>query len=213
MKRWRDWLNTERQEDGKRAILDIRDPLAIDALKMYAEKDEAESVRILMVEALYKTGALRVLAERSLDDPSEEVRLTCLDDLDDAPHPELVAFYIQKLRDKDNVIVNRAAVGLARLKDPSAITPLVDALVTTHTFKIETGVPAGSTTSTFGSQGTGFSTGGGGPRIVKQEMHNPSVLDALVVLAGDVNFNYDVASWKKWLASQRKSKTIDARRG
>ncbi|HWC88418.1 MAG TPA: hypothetical protein VG433_02150, partial [Pirellulales bacterium] len=61
--------------------------------------------------------------------------------------------------------------------------------------------------------GTGFGVGGGGPKIITQEMHNASVLEALVLLTPNVNFNYDVAAWKRWLATQRRSKMLDARRG
>jgi hypothetical protein len=99
------------------------------------------------------------------------------------------------------------------MNDASAISPLVDALVTTHKFKLVTGQPQGSYTTTFGSGGTGFGVGGGGPKIVTQEMRNPSVLEALVRLAQNVNFNYDVPAWKRWLATQRRSKMLDARRG
>ena len=59
---------------------------------------------------------------------------------------------------------------------------------------------------------SGFSAGSSS-KVVSQTIQNPSVLDALVTLAKNVNFNYDVASWKSWLATQRKSKSFDARRG
>ena len=53
------------------------------------------------------------------------------------------------------------------MKDPSAIVPLVEReSVTTHEFKISTGSPQGSYTTTFGNGGAGFSTGGGGPKIL-----------------------------------------------
>jgi hypothetical protein len=213
VKRWREWLDTDRRLDGQKNLLEIRDPLAVPALKKFLETERVEGVRILLVEALARNGAYSILADRSLQDPSLEVRLTCLDFLDDAQHPAIVAMYIQKLRDKDNAIVNRAAVGLQRMKDPSAIGPLVDALVTTHTFKISNGAPEGSYTASLGPNGTGFGMGQNAPQIVKQEMHNGAVLDALITLAGGVNYNYDVGMWRKWLATRGKSAPLDARRG
>ncbi len=214
IKRWRQWLDTDKRSEAQKNLLEIRDPLAIPALKRQLESERIEGVRVLLVEALARSGmASQILAMRSLEDPSQEVRMTCLDFLDDAPHPEVVALFIQKLRDKDNTIVNRAAVGLQRLKDPSAISPLVDALTTTHTFKIVSGAPEGSYTATFGPGGTGFGMGTNGPRYVKQDMNNGPVLDALVTLTGGVNYNFDVGMWRKWLATQGKVHTLDARRG
>ena len=65
-------------------------------------------------------------------DGDREVRTTALEQLESLKSPQLVAYYVKKLRDKDNVIVNRAARGLGVMKDPSAIGPLIDALVTMH---------------------------------------------------------------------------------
>ncbi len=52
-----------------------------------------------------------------------------------------VATYVQVLKDKDNVVVNRAAVALGELGNREAVGPLIDALVTTHTFKVQKGQP------------------------------------------------------------------------
>jgi hypothetical protein len=216
LKRWHEWLAGDRHDEATKCILDIRDPFAVPAIKRQLDNESEQPVRLLMVGALANIGspaAVQLLASLSLDDASDDVRLTCIDHLDDVPRPEVVAFFIQKLHDKDNAVVNRAAIGLARMKDTSAIPSLVDALVTTHKFKIVTGQPQGSYTTSFGSGGTGFGVGGGGPKIITQEMHNPSVLEALVLLTPNVNFNYDVPAWKRWLATQRRSKMLDARRG
>ncbi|HEX4132387.1 MAG TPA: HEAT repeat domain-containing protein [Pirellulales bacterium] len=216
VKRWREWLDTDKRAEGQKNLLEIRDPLALAALKKHLDSEQVEAVRILFVEALARTGApaaWQILALHALDDASQEVRLTCLDYLDDAPHPEVVALYIQKLRDKDNTTINRAAVGLQRLKDPSAIAPLVDALVTTHAYKVSSGAPPGQYTASFGPNGGGFGMGSSAPQTIKQTVNNGAVLDALVSLTSGVNFNYDVSMWRKWLATQRKGPALDARRG
>jgi hypothetical protein len=200
--------------EAQKNLLDIHDPLAIPALKKLLDTERVEGVRVLVIESLARTGlAFQILADRSLKDPSQEVRMTCLDFLDDAPHPEIVGMFIQKLRDGDNTIVNRAAVGLQRLKDPSAIAPLIDALTTRHTFKIVNGSPQGSYTATFGPNGGGFGMSSNAPRYVHQDMNNAAVLDALVTLCGGVNYNFDVSMWRKWMATQGKTPSLDARRG
>ena len=216
LKRWRQWLASDRKDEAVKCIREIRDPFAVGAIKRQLDSDSDQQVRVLWVEALANIASpasLQLLAILSLEDANSEVRMSSLDHLDDSPRPDVVAFYIQKLRDKDNAIVNHAAVALARMKDRTAIAPLIDALVTTHKFKISNGSSPGQYSTSFGPGGSGLGVGGGGPKIVTQSLQNPAVLEALVLLTPNINFSYDVAAWKRWLATQKRSKMIDARRG
>jgi hypothetical protein len=216
LKRWREWYDSDKRQEAIKNIRAITDPTAVPALKKQLETDPSEPVRLLMAEALARvaTGeAYTILAIRSLEDPSDEVRQTCLDHLDDTPKPAIRDLYIQKLKDNNNAIVNRAAIGLARLKDPIAVSSLVDALITTHRTPVG-GAPQGTYSATFTPNGGTFGFGGGGAKMIVQDIRNPAVLDALVSLVGSAtNFNFDVAAWKKYLASKRQSQMLDARRG
>lgn len=217
--RWREWLGTERDAEGRAAILGIKDPYATPALARLLEEDPVYQARVLYVEALAGIGtpvARRVLAERSLADPAGEVRLTCLDFLEKTGDPDVVAYYVSRLKDKDNRVVNLAAVGLARMKDLSAVGPLIEALVTIHKFKITKPGGPGSMTTTFGTGpgGSGAPGGlsvGGGSKIISRPIANQSVLDALVFLTGQ-NFSFDQRSWRYWHAAQRARAELDARR-
>ena len=171
--------------------------------------DHSEPVRLVVVEVLGNIGteaALRVLALRSLDDPSPEVRVTCVEYLARASRPSTIKLFLEKLRDKDNAVINRAAFGLRHLGDPSVIGPLIDALVTRHKILVAQGNPSGSTSATFSPQGGGFAVGGGGPIYFDQPYENQEVLDALIGLTG-VNFNFNVSAWKQWHAAQPVSYT------
>ena len=115
-----------------------------------------------------------------MSDQVEEVRLTCLDRLQTKKRPDVVAYFVGKLKDRkrNNEIVNLAGVALGRMKDPSAIGPLIDALVTVHKFKIAKPGGDGTTSSTFGSGPGGRSMGGGmsaggGPTIIHQAIPQP----------------------------------------
>ena len=132
----------------------------------------------------------------------------------------MVAYYVGKLKDKDNEVVNRAAFGLGRMKDPSAIGPLIDALVTVHKFKIVKPGGDGATSNTFGT-GPG---GSGVPRrhgVLAPAAARRSSAGRFPTrpcstpwspLTGQ-NFNFDKQAWKYWLAAQKKpAATIDARR-
>ena len=110
----------------------------------------------MYVEALAKIDtpeAARALAIASISDPVEEVRLTCLDHLQTKKRPEVVAYFVGKLKDKKTTRWSIwRALALGRMKDPSAIGPLIDALVTVHKFKI---VKPGGDNATTGTFGTG----------------------------------------------------------
>lgn len=215
LKRWDGWLDTEKAEEALRHIARIDDPYAVPALADSLAKEPLETRRKLYIEALARVAAPQaweVLAARSLEDPNEEVRLTCLDYLDDEPRPAVVEYYIEKLRSKDNAIVNRAAVGLERMNDPAAIGPLVEALVTTHKFKIDMGQPGiGASFDQSGRLGS-FGFGGGGTKLVSRKFQNAEVLDALVTLTEGINFDYDIRAWQNWLATQKRPEGLNARR-
>jgi hypothetical protein len=217
LKRWRGWLGTDRDPQAVAGIEAIDDPQAVKALAQFLKDETDRQVREMFVAALAKVGtppAFDVLADRALHAADEETRLASLEALVASRYPGAVPFFIKALQSKDNVLVNRGGAALEWLGDPAAIGPLIDALETVHKFKIVKGQP-GQMSSTFGTGGTGnpggFSFGGGGSQIVKQPIRNKDVLRALVKLSG-VNFDFDHEAWKSWFASQRKPKSLDARR-
>lgn len=219
LKRWSNWLNTDKADQAVENIKAIDDPFAAKALARNLDNDQRRDVRLMYIAALGRINAppgLDALVNVSLNDGDEEIRAAALEQIVTRQYKPAVGKYVQALRSKDNAVVNRAAAGLHQMKDPAAIGPLIDALVTTHTFHIQKGQP-GQTSATFGTganagAGGGFSFGGGGVDVQKQKIENRSVLFALTSLAPDVNFNYDVRAWKYWYAAQRKPQTLDARR-
>ena len=225
LKMWRGWLGGDRQQQAAENIRTINDPAAVKGLALGLRNDSSPPACLLYIEALAKIDtpeAAKALAIASISDPVEEVRLSCLDHLQTKPRPEVVAYYVAKLGDKksDNKTINLAAIGLSRMKDPSAIGPLIDALVTVHKFKIvkQGGDNAMSGTFGTGPRGAGATGGGtsmsagGGPTFIRQPISNQAVLDALVALTGQ-NFNFDKQAWKYWYAAQKKPRDgLDARR-
>lgn len=218
LKRWSTWLNTEKAAQAEENIKAIDDPFAAKALARHLENDTRHDVRLMYVEALGRINAgagMDALVNASLHDADEEIRLAALEQVVGRQYKPAVGKYVQALKHKDNTIVNRAGSCLAQMRDPAAIGPLIDALVTTHTFHIQKGQP-GQTSATFGTGpnggGGGFSFGGGGVEVQKHKIENRAVLFALTSMVPDVNFNYDVRAWKYWFAAQRKPTTLDARR-
>jgi hypothetical protein len=215
IKRWHGWLNdADKAFQAKKNFRGVRDPFAVGPLARLLNEEKRPAVKILLIETLAQidsSGVVGPLVRTSLNDPVEEIRLTCLDHLTEMQSPLALKMYIAELGDKSNQTVNRAAEALRVLGNPEAIAPLIDALVTTHKYKIVVGKP-GQMSSTFGSGGGGgFSFGGAPPRIIERRLPNPEVLGALVALSGK-NFQYDIAAWKQWHAHQKNSLRSDARR-
>ncbi|HTN74335.1 MAG TPA: hypothetical protein VL096_03780, partial [Pirellulaceae bacterium] len=93
---------------------------------------------------------------------------------------------------------------LGQLGETSAISPLIDVLVTTHKVVIgPTGRGASEAVSTgfSGDGGTSYQ-GGSATKVFLQTAQNQEVLDALGKLAG-VTFGYDTAAWRRWHNAQR----------
>jgi hypothetical protein len=213
--RWRRWLDTdEKYELGETSLLGINDGLASRPLAAQLSRESDRDLKLLFVEALCRLpegAGLDAVLLASLDDPDDEVRIVCMERLAKANYRPAVSQYIGQLKNADNVKVNRAAAGLAHMKDTVAVGPLIDALVTTHKYKLVKGDP-NQMSASFGSGAPGgFSFGGGGTEIVNRPHANKNVLDALILLTG-TNFDFDVEAWKHWFARQKRPESLDARR-
>lgn len=232
IKRWRKWLVDDRParfELAEQNIRAIDDPWAVPALVENLQREANRPIKLLLIDVLARIAAptqtprtdtqrsarseaLKTLVAKSLYDPDAEVRIACLDALVDMHDPEVTLLYVRGLKSKDNNDVNRAAMALRALGDASAVPPLIDALVTTHKFKIGSGNP-GQTSASFspgGEGGMGFG-GGGGAKIVKAPVPNRQVHRALVALTGQ-NYEYRPRDWRAWYASQHRSRAINSRR-
>jgi len=198
----------------------IKDPAAVKPLVLGMKDERRDAVRLLLVDVLGGIGspeALRALAIIALEDPVEEIRLRALDFLAPTKSGEVVSYFVSRLKDKDNVIVNRAGEALKKMGDPSAIPALIDALITRHKFVIPGRRPPGAIGAGFSSSSTGqsgmtFGAGGGGDstKIVERAIPNRGVLEALVELSGGKNFSFDVRLWKQWYAEQKRSEAAKA---
>ena len=214
LRRWYDWLPSSKAKQAVENFRAIRDPFAAPALADMLREEQNPKVKILLIETLAQIdspAALTPLVTASLNEPEVEVRLTCLDYLIDKQSPDALKLYFAALRHKSNARVNRAAVALQSLENNEAIGPLIDALVTTHKYKIVTG-SAGQMSSSFSpGGGGGFSYGSKPPQIIERELRNAPVLTALIALSGQ-NYGYHTDAWKQWHAQQKNSLEIDARR-
>lgn len=215
LKRWRDWLNGDKEGNATANITSIRDPAALPAIIQLLEDEKIPAVRVLYARALASIGgyeAQLILAEMSLYDLDDNVRAICLESLTDRPQPAIANYYIQQLQSKDNAAINRAAYALSRFKEPRAVGPLIDSLITRHKFAVTTGNSGGGLSATNSSAGSGLSMGSS-TKIIQQDLQNQDVLNTLLTLVnGEVNYQFNVEAWRQWFAGRKKSQFADARR-
>jgi hypothetical protein len=220
IKQLRRSLLGKRQDQASKAeteIQTIQDPQAAEAVVAMLRSENDAQLKRLWIETaarLNHHAAVDALVNLSLYDMDNEIRQQCLEHLIKSRRPGLVTPYIRALKDKDNEIVNRAGAALGQIGDRSAIGPLIDALITKHKIKISDANPD-QHAYTFSQDGGGagaFSFGGSGPQVVVQSVRNRSVLDALITLSANANFEYDQVQWRGWLAAQAKATAIDVRR-
>ncbi|MGB8852512.1 MAG: HEAT repeat domain-containing protein [Pirellulales bacterium] len=208
----------DRPDETERATEELRvlsDPAAAPAVATLLAREQVQRVRGLLVEALGRIrsqDAFATLVVVALDHPDPETRLAATEQLA-AIAPEVAApRLVAALGSADNAQVNRAAEALGRLGVVSVAPALVASLETQHVTMPGAGGQPGSMSVTFTPSGSGLSMGGG-PKPVKVKARNEQVLAALVQLTG-ANFQWDIAAWRDWLATQaRPAADIDLRRG
>ncbi len=218
-------------EQAAEEISEIADPFAVPALTAAVANETEQRVRGLYVEALSRIrspDATLALATLAVDHADPETRIAATERLVAIGPERVMPMIAAALTSPDNARVNRAAEAIQRLVEPQPaggstpggpprpldvqlLNALIAALQTQHMGLAGDGTPEGSTTATFTPSGGGLSLGGGTKRV-KVSVRNDAVLEALVAITG-VNFEWDSAAWRTWLASRESPADYDLRRG
>ncbi len=217
---WVNWLDKRRGAEAAQLIANVKDPLAAPAIVKLLGKAKDHRVRELLTATLAELNSpltVTTLVDFSLNDPDPEVRLQCLDYLLRYHRPINLEPYVQALNDRkySNEIINRAAVALSRIGNPAAISPLIDALVTTHSVPNVNATP-GNINPTFGNgpgaSGGGLSMGGQKNKTIRKNISNFKVRQALIDLSGGQDFEFNEQTWRRWFVKTQKPQYVDARR-
>lgn len=232
---WHGWLTRfpDRARDALVEFRRIRDPNAVAALQKYFSEEPDRQARALYVDILEhipgdKSAA--ALVRQSLLDSDTDLRIAALEALAPDQHERAMKLFIAELRNGLNPVVERAAAGLKHIGDDRAVPDLIEALVTTHRYRVT--VPDPTSSYSFGGDGS-FATG---PAIVppdvemamrlgqlpqgvivnkpnlgpvrtrqvtvKKDHRNANVLAALRELTGE-DFGYDERTWQLWYTAQK----------
>jgi hypothetical protein len=211
---WRRWLDSRRAEEAQANLLQITDPAAATSVVQMLRRERDEDVRQMWMEILgqiHHPATMRELIQLSITEPLRDTRVRCIESLLGMNENIDIQPYVKALKSKDNQTVNVAADALGRIGNAEAISPLIDALVTTHRLQVSGGGNIGASFSPNG--GAGLSAGG--PTFVDEDVNNPEVRRALMTLSKGQDFEYDEKAWSNWYVNERMIKQqplIDPRR-
>jgi hypothetical protein len=218
LRKWRGWLDKRRPgqvEEAQAQIAAFADPQAAPAIARMLDEEEDEYVFELLLSVLGRLdhpAAVQTLVAYSLDYDDAEIRLQCLDYLTSSARPVSILPYVKALKSKDNAIVNRAGEALGKIGDPAAVSPLIDALVTTHKYQVQDN-QSGQLGASFNPSGGGGGLSlGGGPKIIQRDQENLRVQRALIKLSGNQDFGFDEKAWRAWYVDQQMRQHVNSRR-
>lgn len=218
-----------RYADGaRRALAEIRDPLAATALAdIVADTHQPREARLACLDILGRLPPGLVTAmfvNVAMDEKDDGIRDRCLDELIRGGAAFAAPGFVRELNNKRNYKIefnwriNRAAYCLERLGYKDATLELIDALVTEHQEVVQQQGPAppGGTPLSFSSGGPNGGMGGlnvgGRPKVQKRTLDNAGVQAALTRLYPGTNFQYDQDAWRRWYIEKFTTTNIDFRR-
>ncbi len=242
VKMWLAWVSHKRAErriKGVDELSSIRDPHAVPALSKRLRDHPRTDLRHLYVSILSKIEgeeSLDALIYQMLADKEKQIRESAIEAIRDDQRNAAVTALTKTLKSDLNQIVNRSAFALGTLGDEHVVPVLIDALITTHKYRVV--VPdTGSNSISMAADGSGRTSGSvlppnieamllsgqlphgaivqppqGGSRrtktvIVKKVHKNLGVLDALNRLTdANEDFRFDQGRWRLWWS--RKNNTV-----
>lgn len=215
-------------QEGRRKIVEIRDPLAILPLtRLLASGNWA--CRDALVEVLSHfphDEATMNLAVLALVDPDEGIRRRALLEVQKRDDPRVVPQFRRALSTDNDALIRRAAIGLGLLGAPAAVPDLIDVLTARRVKQVEvrvhdyfqqypevfntpTQVTLGQTIQIRYSAALGLPAIGTGfwfPKTAFQSrnvvVYRSEVREALVRITGE-DFGFDHAAWRRWYKEQQ----------
>ncbi len=205
----------DKAAEATATLVNINDPNVAWAManELLSFSNQPTTMRLFWIERLSffaNRPAMEALVKTGLYDPDAVVQEKALEALQKISPENAIANYVPLLKSNDNVTVRRAAKALAYFPDPELALALVDALVTEHKSVTQSG--AGLSPS-FGSDGSGgMSAGGGKPVVRTDRVENPPVLSLLREIEPNADFGYSQARWREHFAAQLSSYSGNMRR-
>ncbi len=221
-------------QDGWNSLEAIDHPDAAPAVARHLAEHEHREFRLLAVRILARLGGdkpIPGLVKLAIHDDDQEIRAAALQSLSADQQARAVPLFVNALQSEFNLVVSRAGAALGAIGNDKAVAPLIDALITSHEYKVR--MPDNTPGYSFtvdGQQAGGFvlppsiqagllagqypngvivldgSPNGELSRTklvpVRVDQQNPEVLAALQKLTGK-DFGYDQRTWHLWWAAEK----------
>jgi len=215
---WRSRLGTKGAAEAVKELQGMAGPRAVAALDWMLQREPEPRVREMLLAPLARIEgekANSILLRHAVRDNSPAVRDAARKHLAERHGaPELVRQYASLLRFPDPVRSN-SAESLSQLKVPSAIEPLIDALITMRPEIKAYWDPGTEVQYRYREESPTHRREwrkgwGRSPTTRYYRVHvpetNASVLDALKTLTGR-DYRYDKEAWRSWWKEQKASRT------
>lgn len=152
---WFGWAtggNVSRAGEGLDNLQAIQDPDAVPALVNFMGEHDSDEVRLTLTRILGRLPGpkpVQPLVNKSLHDADDDVRTAARAGIQADQFETALAYYVPELKNNSNQVVQRAAAAIGEFGDINAVPYLIEALVTSHRWKIQvranTSVAVGTT--------------------------------------------------------------------
>lgn len=193
VKQWVTWISgrdARRVHEGVTQLRAIRDPDAVSALWNYLGQNPNPDYRRLFVEVAGEAKGLkpvRRLSQCLLNESNQAIFELALGTIDEDQKVEVIKYCLPGLKDASNDVVQRAAIVVGKFGDERVIPDLIDALITTHRYKVQ--VPDTSNQYSFGVSANGTPS-----MLAPGTISNvPNDIEMLYRL-GQLPYGYDIKS-------------------
>ena len=179
---------------------------------------ELVRVHLDAISTVKSNTAIRIMSQFAMMHSSKEVREHAITLLSaaDMNHAAAIQALAEGLKFSNRAVVLAAAFAIGEIASNNqnvrehAIVPLVNSLNTEHDEAIPGALEAGRLSTSFGTGGTSFRTGGG-PLTRKKTFQNQPSLDALRSLFTEARFGFNEQAWLDWYIENYTLADIDVR--
>ncbi len=142
VKLWHTWITSDRIEQQKQAFQElsaITDTLAIPALSKRFRDSPHPALRELYISILgnmQSAESLQALLYQAIFDSQPNLREVAVAEIPEAQTNAAITALVRGLKSELNLVVGRSATALALLGNDQVVPQLIDALVTTHRYRV-----------------------------------------------------------------------------
>ncbi|TWU12239.1 hypothetical protein CA54_10620 [Symmachiella macrocystis] len=191
VKLWHAWITSDRTEQQKQAFQElsaITDSLAIPALSKRFRDESRPALRELYISILGRmqsAESLQALLYQAIFDSQPNLREVAVAAIPETQINAAITALVRGLKSELNLVVGRSATALALLGNDQVVPQLIDALVTTHRYRVVVPDNGANTIGFAANGGQAPLTSGLPPDVELQMMTGQLPYGAVVIPPND----------------------------